>query len=48
MVLTGDKWHKADVAVNGISFENVEVKYDIYNDDLPDEYYNKGSLFPVV
>ena len=42
--LIEDKWYKADVSVNGIYFEDVEVKYDIYNDDLLANYYSKRII----
>lgn len=42
--LIEDKWYKADISVNGIYFEDVEVKYDIYNDDLLANYYSKRII----
>ena len=42
--LIEDKWYKADIKVNDIHFKNVDVKYDIYNDNLLVNYYNKRII----
>jgi hypothetical protein len=39
-----DKFYRADISVNDIRFNNVEVKYDIYNDDLLVNYYNRRII----
>ena len=39
-----DTWYKADVIVNGINFEDVSVKYDVYNDEILTNYYNKKII----
>lgn len=42
--LIEDKWYKADIKVNDIHFKDVDVKYDIYNDNLLANYYNKRII----
>ncbi|MBS0011561.1 MAG: hypothetical protein KFF49_09140 [Bacteroidales bacterium] len=42
--LLEDKWYKADVSINGINFNGVEVKYDIYNDELLTNYHRRKII----
>ena len=39
-----DKWYKTDIIINGIRFSDVEIKYDIYNDEVLANYYNKRII----
>jgi len=39
-----DKWYMADITINGIRFDSVELKYDIYNDEVLANYYDKKII----
>ncbi|MDT8402339.1 MAG: hypothetical protein RQ743_11645 [Bacteroidales bacterium] len=39
-----DEWHRADIIINGIHFNDVALKYDIYNDEILANYYNKRII----
>jgi len=39
-----DRWFRASVVVDGISFDGVEIKYDIYNDDLLANYLGRKII----
>ncbi|MEA1887173.1 MAG: hypothetical protein U9N72_08200 [Bacteroidota bacterium] len=42
--LIEDAWYKADITINGIPFNDVKIKYDIYNDELLANYYDKRII----
>ncbi|HDZ41105.1 MAG TPA: hypothetical protein ENH59_05440 [Bacteroidetes bacterium] len=42
--LMEDKWYRADIVINGIHFNDVALKYDIYNDEILANYYNKRII----